>query len=151
LAIGEEKSSPFVISDIINVRIGVKMSFTSMKVSDLREVGEYFAVDLEGLKTKNEILSVLTEEGITYEMYSKFLGAEKATVDLEPKKAKKTIVGETVLVRMERANPTYQVNGYVFTKEHPYVAMSVDDAEYLFSNEKGFRMATPREVQEYYN
>lgn len=127
------------------------MSFTAMKVSDLKEVAEYFAVDLEGLKTKNEILSVLTEEGITYEMYNKFLGAEKAETDLEPRKAKKVVVGETVLVRMERGNPSYQVNGYIFTREHPYVAMSTDDAEYLFSTERGFRMATPREVQEYYN
>lgn len=122
-----------------------------MKIKELREVGEYFGVELEGLKTKNEVISVLTEEGISYEMYSKFLGAEKAEVDVPAPKVNKKAGDNAVLVRMDRENPAYEINGYKFTREHPYVAMSQEDADFIFDTQIGFRMATPREVQEYYN
>ncbi len=122
-----------------------------MKIKELREVGEYFGVELEGLKTKNEVISVLTEEGISYEMYSKFLGAEKAEVDVPAPKASKKAGDNAVLVRMDRENPAYEINGYKFTREHPYIAMSQEDADFIFDTQIGFRMATPREVQEYYN
>jgi len=127
------------------------MSFATMKIKELREVGEYFGVELEGLKTKNEVISVLTEEGISYEMYSKFLGAEKAEVDVPAPKASKKAGDNAVLVRMDRENPAYEINGYKFTREHPYIAMSQEDADFIFDTQIGFRMATPREVQEYYN
>lgn len=127
------------------------MSFATMKIKELREVGEYFGVELEGLKTKNEVISVLAEEGISYEMYSKFLGAEKADVDVPAPKANKKAGDNAVLVRMDRENPAYEINGYKFTREHPYVAMSQEDADFIFDTQIGFRMATPREVQEYYN
>jgi hypothetical protein len=129
----------------------IKMSFATMKIKELREVGEYFGVELEGLKTKNEVISVLTEEGISYEMYSKFLGAEKAEVDVPAPKASKKAGDNAVLVRMDRENPAYEINGYKFTREHPYIAMSQEDADFIFDTQIGFRMATPREVQEYYN
>lgn len=127
------------------------MSFATMKIKELREVGEYFGVELEGLKTKNEVISVLAEEGISYEMYSKFLGAEKAEVDVPAPKVNKKAGDNAVLVRMDRENPAYEINGYKFTREHPYVAMSQEDADFIFDTQIGFRMATPREVQEYYN
>lgn len=128
------------------------MSFTTMKIAELREVGGYFGVDLEGLKTKNEIASTLAEEGISYEMYQKFLGAEKAEVNVTaPKTNKKPVGVNAVLVRMDRDNPSYEINGYKFTREHPYVAMNEEDAEFIFESQEGFRMATPRELQEYYN
>lgn len=127
------------------------MSFATMKIKELREVGDYFGVDLEGLKTKNEVISVLAEEGISYEMYSKFLGAEKAEVDVPAPKVNKKAGDNAVLVRMDRENPAYEINGYKFTREHPYVAMSQEDADFIFDTQIGFRMATPREVQEYYN
>lgn len=123
-----------------------------MKVKELREVGQFFGVDLEGQKTKNEIISVLAEEGISYEMYSKFLGAEKAEVNIPaPKNTKKAVGADAVLVKMDRENPAYEINGHKFTREHPYVAMSEEDAEFIFESQEGFRMATPRELQEYYN
>lgn len=122
-----------------------------MKIKELREVGDYFGVELEGLKTKNEVISVLAEEGISYEMYSKFLGAEKAEVDVPAPKVNKKAGDNAVLVRMDRENPAYEINGYKFTREHPYVAMSQEDADFIFDTQIGFRMATPREVQEYYN
>lgn len=128
------------------------MSFNDMKVAQLKEVAEYFAVDLEGLKNKSEILAAIQEDGITYEMYNKFVNAEKAEPEVKAKRFKKAgSEEETVLVRMERQNPRYEVNGYLFTREHPFVAMNQVDAEFIFSSQIGFRMATPKEVQEYYN
>lgn len=129
------------------------MSFSTMKVADLKEVAEYFAVDLEGVRGKPAILAALEEEGITYEMYAQFADAEKAEADILPRKEKKPVAdgANLVLVRMDRENPSYDINGYTFTREHPYVAMTEDDAEFIFETQEGFRMATPREIQEYYN
>lgn len=128
------------------------MSFSAMKATELKEVAKYFGVDLEGIKSKAAIISTLEEEGISFEMYEKFNNAEKAEPEFisKPKKNPKPD-GPTVLVRMDRQNPSYSINGYVFTREHPYVAMTEEDAEFIFDTQEGFRMATPREVQEYYN
>jgi hypothetical protein len=126
-----------------------------MKVSELRDIAEYFAVDLDGntKASKPVILAALEEDGVSYEMYEKFLNSEKAEAEVElPKPKKKPSADATlVLVRMDRENPRYEVNGYVFTKDHPFVAMTEDDAEFIFTTQQGFRMATPREIQEYYN
>lgn len=127
------------------------MSFDTMKVSELKSAAEYFGVDLDGAKGKSAIIELLAEEGITYDMYDKFLNAEKAEADIPVRKEKKAVDGPSVLVRMERANPMYSINGHVFTKDHPYVAMSEEDAEFIFSTQEGFRMATPNEVRDYYN
>lgn len=128
------------------------MSFDTMKVNDLKGVAEYFGVELDGGKSKPSILKALEEDGITYEMYEKFLNAEKAEADVLPRTQKKAKPqGETVLVKMERANPFYEIDGHVFTKEHPYVAMTEKDAEFIFETQEGFRMATPNEIREYYN
>lgn len=132
------------------------MSFDAMKVSELKEIAESFAVDLEDAKNKSEILAVLAEEGITYEMYKQFVDAEKEELEEEEEvkpvvKEKPKKAGDTVLVKMERNNFTYQTFGYTFTSEHPYVAIPEKDAQLIFDNEDGFRMATPREVQEFYS
>ena len=56
----------------------------------------------------------------------------------------------SVLVKMERDNQSYNTMNYTFTREHPFVAMSETEAQSIFDNQEGFRLATPREVQEYY-
>jgi len=58
---------------------------------------------------------------------------------------------DTVLVRMTRNNFRYDIKGFTFTREHPFVAMSPDTAQQIFDQEEGFRLASPKEVQEYYN
>ena len=130
------------------------MSFTDLKVSDLRKVADTFAVELGTEKSKAVIIAQLEEEGITYQMYEKFLGAEKEEIEVpevEKKKREKTLKTEdTMLVKMERQNHSYQTMGYTFSSEHPFVAMSTVDAQRIFDTEKGFRVATPREAQEYY-
>ena len=127
------------------------MSFNDMKVSELRKVAETFGIELAVKATKNDIISGLEEEGVTYDMYAKFTDSPKveleSNVKNEPLKLDKK---NTILVRMDRANPTFSVGRHTFTREHPFVAMSEPDAQYIFDNIDGFRPATPRELQEFY-
>ena len=68
-----------------------------------------------------------------------------------PKFDPKAQAEDTVLVRMTRANFRYDIHGYTFTNDHPFVAMSEEDAQKIFDTEEGFRLATPKEVQDFYN
>jgi hypothetical protein len=52
---------------------------------------------------------------------------------------------------MERANHRYDAMGFTFTSTHPFVAMSEEQAQEIFDREEGFRLATPKEVQDFYN
>ena len=128
------------------------MSFTDLKISELKKVADSFGVETTGLKTKQELSAALEEEGITFQMYSKFSDSEKQEFDIKQKSEKKSVNMENaVLVKMERGNHSYQSSGYTFTTEHPFIAMSESDAQRIFDTEEGFRLATPREAQEYYN
>lgn len=132
------------------------MSFETLKLTELKKVAEDFAVEIEGLKSKTDIIAALSEEGVTWNVYQKTLGdLEKDAEDNEdllPKAQKsKEEDGDSVLVRMTRANFRYDIMGHTFTKEHPFVAMSPSDAQKIFDKEEGFRLATPKEVQEFYH
>lgn len=131
------------------------MSFETLKVSELKKIAEDFAVDTDGLKNKADIIAALAEEGVTWSVYEQT--TKKIEEDKEegpevlPKFDPKAAQPEnTVLVRMTRANYRYDIAGYTFTSEHPFVAMDKDKAQWIFDKEEGFRIATPREVQEYY-
>ena len=132
------------------------MSFTDLKLTELKEVAETFGVDLEGVKTKQETIALLEEEGITYKMYSSFKDTDKAEIEIpetekKARESKKNMTKEnSILVKMERGNHSYQASGYTFTQEHPFVAMPESDAQRIFDTQEGFRLATPREAQEYY-
>lgn len=131
------------------------MSFNELKVTELKKVADSFGVDLEGSKNKKEIVAILEEEGITFQMYKKFESADKQepqVPEFEKVQREKKIMNtaNTVLVKMERMNHSYQTNGYTFTREHPFVAMSEKEAQGIFDTQPGFRLATPREAQEYY-
>jgi len=131
------------------------MSFADLKITELRKAAESFGVETQGLKTKQEIVALLEEEGISYQMYDKFINVEKQEIkipDNEKKKREQKIMNTAtqVLVKMERNNHSYETNGYIFTQEHPFMAMSETDAQKIFDTQAGFRLATPREAQEYY-
>lgn len=136
------------------------MSFDVMKVDELKQVAEGFGVDLDDAKNKAEILAILLEEGVTFDMYNKFIEAEREEAEVpeeteevvkqKPQDLKKQSK-DKVLVKMERHNPSYQTYGHTFTREHPFIAMSEKDAQLIFDNEDGFRMATPKEVQDFYS
>lgn len=130
------------------------MSFNAMKLDELKNVAETFAVDYESAKNKADLVALLAEEGVSYDMYEKFINAEK--VDQEPRPSKNAAAvseksGNQVLVKMERRNPRYDVRGYTFTRENPFIVMSEKDAQEIFDSQTGFRLATPKEAQEFYS
>ena len=133
------------------------MSFDTLKVAELRKIADDFAVDTEGLKNKNDIIAALAEEGVTWSVYNKTINKiEEETEDMLeeilPKFDPKAEQPEnTVLVRMTRDNFRYDIMGFTFTKEHPFVAMVSDKAQEIFDKEEGFRLANPKEVQDYYS
>jgi len=132
------------------------MSFETLKVSELKKIAEDFGVDTDGIKNKTEIIAALSEEGVTWAVYSKTLDkleeAEDMSVEVLPRlDPKKELAEDTVLVKMERANFRYDIQGFTFTKEHPYVAMHKDLAQKIFDKEEGFRLANAKEVQDFYN
>jgi len=129
------------------------MSFDTLKVAELKVIATDFAVDTEGLKNKKDIIAALAEEGVTWSVYQSTVEAiEKDTEEIEilPKFDPKAQPENTLLVRMTRDNYRYDIHGYTFTKDHPFVAMSEDDAQKIFDTEEGFRLATPKEVQDFY-
>ena len=95
------------------------MSFDKLKVQELREIAESFAVELPSKISKR----------------TQNLDASAPNV---------------VLVRMDRNNMSYQIGNYIFSQEHPFVPMTENDAQAVFDLHQGFRLATPREVQEFY-
>jgi hypothetical protein len=130
------------------------MSFDTLKVAELKVIATDFAVDTENLKNKKDIIAALSEEGVTWSVYQSTLEAiEKDTEEIEilPKFDPKVQPEDTILVRMTRDNMRYDIHGRTFTKDHPFVAMSEEDAQTIFDTEEGFRLATPKEVQDFYN
>lgn len=131
------------------------MSFDTLKISELKKIAEDFGVDIEDKKNKADIIAALAEEGVSWSIYAKTLEdleEEDMSVEVETKpKAKSSNPDDTVLVRMTRANFRYDIMGQTFTKDHPFVAMDKDTAQAIFDKEEGFRLATPKEVQDFYN
>ena len=130
------------------------MSFENLKIAELREVADAFGVDRSEAKTKKLLLAALAEDGVTSEDYAKFVDADKVEVeDAEVEAPKKKVVtGPEILVKMNRENPTYEILGHRFTREHPYIAMSQEEAQEVFDHDpRGFVIATPAEVQNYYS
>ena len=132
------------------------MSFETLKIAELKKIAEDFGVEIEGLKNKTDIIAALSEEGVTWSVYQKTVQKLEEEEDMAldtPVKpdTKKKNTEDAVLVKMERQNYSYQTHGFTFTKEHPYVAMDKDTAQEIFDKEEGFRLATPKEVQEFYH
>jgi hypothetical protein len=129
------------------------MSFDTLKTNELKKVAESFGIDLPEKSTKQSLILALQDEGITFDMYAKFSGAEQVEIKDEDRPAKKVKLDKTnsVLVRMDRFNPSYSTHGYTFTQQHPFIAMTEDEAQRIFDTEIGFRPATPKEAQEFYN
>ena len=130
------------------------MSLESMKLAELKKVAEEFAVDLESAKTKAEVLAALAEEGVTSDLINNLKKVEREEMPPPPVFANAEEFNQdpgSALVKMERLNRSFHTRGYSFSQEHPFVAMKPDVAQEIFDKEEGFRLATPREVQEYYN
>ena len=65
------------------------MSFETLKINELREIADSFGVELPEKANKQSVVKILSEEGITYDMYAKFSGAEQVEVKLDEQPKKK--------------------------------------------------------------
>lgn len=150
------------------------MSFKNLNVDELKDVAEFFVVDVEAADpekgpSKKELLAALAsgDDPVTWDQYkdiyvkAKEAGNDKAPtesgVDItnaaaeEEEKVEAVDTSDYVLIKYDRKNPTYQVVGYTFTRRHPFASVPPEVAEYLVRQIEGFRLALPSEVTDYYN
>jgi hypothetical protein len=132
------------------------MSFDTLKIAELKKIAEDFGVSTDELKNKNDVIAALAEEGVTWAVYQKTIKDIEDNLEEAPEPQakfdpKKEISEDDVLVRMTRANFRYDILGFTFSKDHPFVAMNKDQAQAIFDKEEGFRLANPKEVQEFYS
>jgi len=138
------------------------MAFTQLNKDVLRQVAEEFGVDFtEEDPTKNQMIKDLEEEGVTWKMYQEAFPEPEDEPEVEEEKPEAPVAkteaaaefkpASKVLVKMTRANGTYEVRGLKFTKAHPFLPVSADDANYLVEELEGFKIASPREAEEYYS
>lgn len=137
------------------------MSFKDLDKSVLLEIADNFGVEVDARRKEETIIAEILDAGVTWEMYEASLAAAEAQAEVEldpepeapvaaPKVPEfKTRINE-YLLKMERANPRYEIRGYKFTREHPYAAVAEGDVNWIMANVEGFRIATPSEVQEFY-
>ena len=133
------------------------MSFETLKISELKKIAEDFGVETEALKNKTDVLAALAEEGVTWSVYQKTIkDIEDNLEDIADEKIdkfdpKKELSNDNVLVRMTRHNHRYDILGFTFTKEHPFATMTEKQAQAIFDKEEGFRLANPKEAQQFYS
>jgi len=72
---------------------------------------------------------------------------EQRVIVAEPPQAR---TNDVFLIKMVRDNVLYETRGHRFTQQHPYALVSPEDAEFILTQEDGFRQATPGELAEFY-
>lgn len=142
---------------------GGKMSFSELKVDELRKACDFFGVDVEPKAAKKDLLLELQNNGVDWSSYQKFVVGEDTTEvqkevakTVEPKAKLNDSVDKytnnMVLVKLSGKNASFEVMGFKFTQANPYNLMSGDNAQKIMDWHPGvFAIATPREVQQFYS
>lgn len=146
-------------------------SFADLDVASLRTTAiEDFAVDIKATDNKATVLAALLESGVEWNDYATLKGLKSAEPEAPVVEAVVTapepVIEEEVeiitaaplsasrtqkyLLKMDRDNVRFDIRGHKFTQEHPYALVSADDADHILTKEKGFRMAYPSELEEFY-
>src|SRR6185312_2170008 len=124
------------------------MSFDTLKKDDLLSIADQFGVDVKVTDTKQTIIAALVEDGVTWEQATTFdKAAADADVVIKEEKAIDKANGPKSLIKMTRANNTYEIRGYKFTKQHPFALVSEDDAEFITENVDGFHYASSSDTR----
>ena len=77
--------------------------------------------------------------------------AKKAAAAKTAETKSKTVVpDDRTLLKMTRNNPVYEVRGYRFTRQMPYVFVKNEDVDFLIEVEGGFTVAKPSEVESFF-
>lgn len=130
------------------------MSLDKLKKDELQTAVEYFGGEYEESDKKADLLRRLDEDGVTWEMYKAselYKSDDEEEIAPEEPKAAAPAPEKNTLVKMNRANPTFEVRGYRFTRQHPFVPTTEDDADWIVENVDGFAIASPKEVREFYS
>lgn len=126
-------------------------NFMELTRDELFVAAEYFGADYKKTDSKKTLIDSLESFGVTVEEYNKFFRAEQQDDFESPVEPVKVVDPATaVLIRMDRRNPTYEIRGHAFTQQHPFALVGEDDANWILENEKGFRIASPKEAKEFY-
>lgn len=149
------------------------MDFRRLDVDELKELAEFFVVDVvatdEENPTKKELLTALktAEQPVTDEDYETFKRAksenqvkapevaeqEKELAAAKAEKVEPVVVDTSnyVLVKFQGNNPRIDLVGHTFYKRHPFASVDPETAEWIVRNHPEFRLALPSEIAEYYN
>jgi hypothetical protein len=131
------------------------VSFSELKLDELKQAADYYGVELPkkfGI-SKKEVAEELQLNGVSYEDWAKVKKSyeeQSAEVEHAPAAEPGEPEPEKVLLKMERLNPTFEERGYRFTQVHPFVLVDEETADFLMETYEGFRIASPRELREYY-
>jgi hypothetical protein len=118
---------------------------------ELIDMATEFGLPIWGKKKDIAKRIVRFELGANVEETVKVEDVNNEVIDEEDPKTKEEAVSRgLVIVKMERNNSMYQAIGRTFSRNHPFAAVTEDEANHLIENIKGFRMATPREVERFY-
>jgi hypothetical protein len=128
------------------------MSFETLKKEDLLKIAEDYGVETKPTDTKAVIIAALAEDGVSWDDVAK---VDKTVAEQDAVLKEEAVVakanGPKQLLKMLRANGTYEIRGIKFTREHPFALVPEEDAEFIVENDaQGFRYATPKEAAEYY-
>src|ERR1035437_1471745 len=142
------------------------MTFETLSKPELLQAADQFGVDVDlgvngkGGDTRPQIIAKLAVDGVTWDLYKRDFPDVEDQPDAEeeedvpvPVKAKAKVVptGPLVLLKMTRANPTYEVRGYRFTRENPFLPVTEEAADWILENIEGFSIASPAAAREFYS
>lgn len=146
------------MTETIEIEQSVIDGLTTLTKDELLAASEQFGVELKRSMSKSDLVQRLAEDGVTLSLIRGFNDnqdddeeSEDDFEDAAPAVAEEVDDEDLVLVRMIRANNTYQIRGYTFKREHPFALVTETDADYLIEHDGGFRMASPKEAKEFYN
>jgi hypothetical protein len=114
-------------------------------------------LELESDEDDEEASALVTSEDTpkkgTAKKTAKKAPAKKAAAakTAEPAKSKTVVPNDRTLLKMTRNNPVYEVRGYRFTRQMPYVFVKNEDVDFLIEVEGGFTVAKPSEVEEFFS
>lgn len=151
--------------------------FKGLDTKELKEVALFFQKDVviadpEKGASKNELLAALAsgdedDEPVTWDDYQDIYLAtqapQTAPVELDQanvneQAARQTVAAideavqadeATVVIKMDRKNPRFDIAGYTFTTSHPYNVVTEKVAAFILKT-PGFKMVLPSEAAEYY-
>lgn len=145
------------MTEPLDIEQSVIDELNSLNKPELLAAAEQFGVEVKKAALKPEIVKALADDGVTYELIranedpADDDSVEEPVLEEEEPAAEEDDDADLVLVKMIRANNTYQIRGYTFNISHPFALVKEKDADYLIEVDGGFRLASPKEAREFYS